>query len=102
MAPKPPAFGAPRPSRGAPLVLARFGRPHMGAPKWPPSPQPSERPGTAVACLFNRWGSGLRGDGVGGDGAGRLDACEVRVEGEEGERVRHTGQVVRHRPVAAG
>ena len=26
----------------------------MGAPKWPPNPQCSERPGTAVTLLDNR------------------------------------------------
>src|SRR5215813_5572995 len=34
----------------------------MGAPKWPPNPQPSERPGSAVALLYTtRRPSRLRG-----------------------------------------
>src|SRR5262245_55219364 len=49
MAPKPPAFGASRPSRDAPLPRAwRNSR----APTWPPSPPPSARPGPAVTRLF--------------------------------------------------
>src|SRR5438445_7832083 len=69
MAPKPPTFGAPRRSRGAPLTRVR---PRHGpqapnvrrapaqpwrssnpraAPTWPPSPQRSSRPGAAVALL---------------------------------------------------
>src|SRR5438105_14604321 len=70
MAPTPPTFGAPRQSRGAPLILVgaptwpphppTFGAPRrsrgaplilVGAPTWPPHPQPSERPGKAVALL---------------------------------------------------
>src|SRR5437762_1407313 len=70
MAPKPPAFGAPRRSRGAPLSTwgprhgphtpnvrcapAEPGRSsvYMGAPTWPPYPQRSERRGGAGAPLF--------------------------------------------------
>src|SRR5947207_13519345 len=47
MAPTPPAFGASRRSRAAP----RGPRQPIGAPKWPPHPQPSERPGDAVPPL---------------------------------------------------
>src|SRR5437660_1727294 len=86
MAPRPPTFGAPRRSRGAPLgrALGEMGPRHGpqapnvrsapaqpwrssgpgtgrdGAPTWPPSPQRSERPGAAVALLraghWARWG----------------------------------------------
>src|SRR3989440_162970 len=42
---KPPTFGAPRHSRAAPLSS-------FGAPKWPPNPHPSERPGEAVSLLY--------------------------------------------------
>src|SRR5215470_11257961 len=51
--PSPPSFGAPRRSRGAPLIsLCAW------APKWPPSPLRSEHPGEAVALLYIalRWG----------------------------------------------
>src|SRR5262245_13774636 len=51
MAPKPPTFGTPRHRRGAPLYCACVPATDMGAPRWPPSPQRSARPGTAVAPL---------------------------------------------------
>src|SRR5204863_3497298 len=44
--PKPPTFGAPRHSRGAPLDGAAHGGPEMA-----PYPQPSERPGAAERLL---------------------------------------------------
>src|SRR5205085_740870 len=47
MAPTPQTFVAPRPSRGAPLLLVRY----MGAPIWLPPPRRSSRPGQAEALL---------------------------------------------------
>src|SRR5205823_3146655 len=47
LAPTPQTFVAPRPSRGAPLLLVRY----MGAPIWLPPPRRSSRPGQAVALL---------------------------------------------------
>src|SRR5439155_2500322 len=49
--PKPPTFGPPRRSRGAPPITAPPPIDDMGAPIWPPSPQRSARPGQAVARL---------------------------------------------------
>src|SRR4051812_10320656 len=45
MAPKPPTLGAPRRSHGAPRSWWSW------APRWPPNPQRSERPGVAMALL---------------------------------------------------
>src|SRR5437660_4998226 len=48
MAPKPPTLEPPRPSRDGSRQPAC-----IGAPKWPPSPQRSNRPGQAVTVLDN-------------------------------------------------
>src|SRR5688500_1237289 len=63
MAPIPPAPGTPRPSRDGPRERASGAAVEMGAPKWPPYPQRSARPGEAGTGLGNaragrllRWG----------------------------------------------
>src|SRR5438132_5878297 len=50
MAPKPPAFGAPRQKA---VALAGL---NMGAPRWPPNPQRSERPGKSRGARWSEHG----------------------------------------------
>src|SRR5882724_9634114 len=63
MAPRPTTLGAPRGTRGAPRFSAlSSGTFKLGAPKWPPDPQRSERPGEPVALLDSP--AGRRSDGA--------------------------------------
>src|SRR5438477_5349168 len=48
--PQTPNVRSARRSRVAPLSS-------LGAPKWPPNPQRSERPGEAVSLLYRSWGA---------------------------------------------